>query len=152
MAAGVDTDTQEKKFGLSALMVAASLGHVAIVRALCDAGADTNLQVGVVVVCCCGVPSVEAGFITYMPVSFVLQNTHLSTALMLACQSNQTSVCKVLLAYGADMGLQDSHGATAVMRACLVTNGAALVQMLVQLCPHPHRVVNIQVQYVLTML
>lgn len=143
LEAGVDTDTQEKKFGLSPLMVAASLGHLQIVRALCDAGADINLQV-------CSLRGVVLrGARPGLPVTTVcaaaVQNAHLSTALMLACQNNQVSVCKVLLAYGADMGLQDVRGATAVMRACLVAHGATLVSMLVRLAQRARRIANIQV-------
>ena len=75
-----------------------------------------------------------------------LQNKHKSTALMLACQENNTAAVKMLLAYSADMGLQDSHGATAVMRACFLADGAPLVRTLVRMCEHKTAMVNIQAE------
>ena len=66
---------------------------------------------------------------------------------MIACQENNIAVAKILLAYSADLGKQDVHGATAIMRACFVADGAPLVALLLQMCPgDKHQLVNMQVR------
>ena len=104
--------------------------------------------------CCCGAVTAAAihkqhNAHTMVAVLRLLrpQNKHKSTALMIACQENNIAVAKILLAYSADLGKQDVHGATAIMRACFVADGAPLVALLLQMCPgDKHQLVNMQVR------
>jgi len=135
LAAGASTEATDKRYGYTALMLAAYRRNQGVVRLLIEKGADVNAAApdghNALIAASNGGRDKIMGLLLEAKARVESSNTNGITPLMAACLNGHRKAASMLIAKGADVNARSVHGDTALMIAAFQGH-VEIARLLVQ--------------------